>query len=161
MSAAVVDTNVAIVANGENQDASRNCILACVVKLRELRDNGIIVIDDKDLIFEEYKRYLSFKGQPGTGDAFFRHLYEKQYDPAKVERVNVTLNDPIEQTYEEFPDDSRLAGFDRSDRKFVAVAITSVNNPPVLNAVDSGWRNFQRELEENGIFVEQLCLDHL
>ncbi len=160
MSATVVDTNVAIVANGKNPQATQNCVLACVVKLRELCYNGVIVIDDQDYIFNEYKKYLNFKGQPGTGDAFFRHLYQKQHDPAKVERVSVKLNDTVEQTYEEFPDDPQLAGFHRKDRKFVAVAITSINNPSVINAVDSGWRTFQNELGKNGIVVEQLCPDH-
>lgn len=61
--------------------------------------------------------------------------------------------------FEEFPTDPRLASFDASDRKFVAVAIKAGSKPPVLNAVDSDWWNHLSVLREHGVKVEFLCPD--
>lgn len=59
--------------------------------------------------------------------------------------------------FEEFPGDEELADFDRQDRKFVAVALTSVNDPTILNAVDSDWWDHLEALNNNGVKVEFLC----
>jgi hypothetical protein len=50
--------------------------------------------------------------------------------------------------YDAFPQDKDLEKFDLSDRKFVAVAITSAQNPEIVNAVDSDWKNHQTALEK-------------
>jgi len=161
MSAAVVDTNVLIVANGKNTHATGECQLACIRRLRVLREHGIVVLDEQDLIFDEYKnQHLKFSGQPGVGDAFFRHLHEKKHDAAKVELVTLTPIGNGNAQFREFPANRRLARFDRSDRKFVAAAKASVNNPKILNATDSDWEEFQTALQANGVIVDQLCPEH-
>jgi len=60
-------------------------------------------------------------------------------------------------SYREFPMDQQLARFDLNDRKFVAVSIAHSERPPILNAVDSGWRDFLAPLAENGVKVHDLC----
>ena len=59
--------------------------------------------------------------------------------------------------FEEFPDSARLSSFDRSDRKFVAVALASGSSPKVLNAADTDWWDHRQALEENGVDVVFLC----
>ena len=47
---AVVDTNVAVVANGKSEQASQTCVQDCAVRLQELTRCGRLVLDDTRLI---------------------------------------------------------------------------------------------------------------
>jgi hypothetical protein len=53
----------------------------------------------------------------------------------------------------------RLGGFDRSDRKFVAVARASAHGPMIVNAVDTDWWIYRVALQRHGVRVEFLCPD--
>jgi len=154
MPAFVVDVNVAIVANGNSTQADEHCRLACIQALREVMQN-IICIDTKDHIVKEYQTYLSRSGQPGSGDEFMAWLHDNQCNAERCERIHITRHNGRE--FEEFPNDQSLARFDRSDRKYVAVALGSANNPEVLNAVDSDWDEHQEALDTIGIRVKELC----
>ena len=151
----VMDTNVAVVANGQTPQANPNCRLKCIDKLRQVQDEFRVLLDDKNLIFEEYKERLSFSGQPGPGDAFFKWLFENQANPEHCRRVTVTLHP--EREFLEFPDDPALASFDRNDRKFVAVVLASETCPKILNASDTDWWHQRRELEQQGVEVVFIC----
>jgi len=69
------------------------------------------------------------------------------------------IPDDLEQ-FTEFPDDPELDTFDRSDRKYVAVALTSQNHPAVLNADDTDWWDYKDTLKQNGLHLCFLCLQH-
>jgi hypothetical protein len=155
MTAFVVDTNVAIVANNkEAPQADIQCVLACIRKLKSLLQKRVC-LDSGDHILAEYRNNLSLSGQPGVGDEFMRWLHDNQYNDLVCERVDIRENS--ERGYEEFPDNAELKGFDRSDRKFVAVALTSQHNPTILNAVDPDWIQHQVSLRTCGVMVEELC----
>jgi hypothetical protein len=139
MSAFVVDTNVPVVANGRSEQADPDCVLACIDALASVVDGGIVVLDDAMLIISEYMNNLRLAGQPGLGDAFLKWVWNVQADPRHCERVRVTPRQGVEDDFEEFPRAPELEDFDRSDRKFVAVAVGSRYQPYVLNAVDSDW----------------------
>ena len=74
MTAFVVDTNVAIVANRRNTHADERCQLACVEKLESVVSQDVVVIDDRRAILAEYGTYLRPAGMPGTGDMFYKHV---------------------------------------------------------------------------------------
>ena len=161
MPAYVIDTNVGIVANGRGcPQADFACKLVCIEKLKEcveiLNDKrqGHVIVDSGNEIFEEYKSQLDFKGQPGTGDMFFKVLHERRFSTDNCERVEINRNE--EWGYEEFPHDEDLRGFDPSDRKFVAVAMKSQNSPVILNATDSDWRENCEALNKY-VQIEELC----
>jgi hypothetical protein len=156
MSAYVVDTNVAVVANGRAPQAGPGCVRACVNALREAR-NALIVLDDGMRILHEYMQNLSLAGQPGAGDYFLKWVFENQAVPERCERVPLTLRSHDSDDFNEFPIDVALQNFDRSDRKFVAVAHASANRPAVLNAVDSDWWTFRDALGLHGIQVVFVC----
>jgi hypothetical protein len=119
----VVDTNVLIVANGRDcPQASRECILACVRRLRDIEQHGTLVIDDEWLIIGEYKHKVSQTGEPGVGDAFLKWVLTNQSKLQCVEKVSITPTG--DDAFAEFPRTPSLENFDRSDRKFVAVALT-------------------------------------
>lgn len=66
----------------------------------------------------------------------------------------------MEGSFAEFPDDESLSKFDSSDRKFAAVALTHPEKPPILNAVDSDWKDFETAFKDIGITIIFLCPDY-
>lgn len=155
MTAKVVDTNVAIVANGGDTHADVQCQLKCVRKIRFLVKEGIVAIDDKNLIIDEYRRHLDSSGEPGVGDSFLKHVFDNQYVGGRVQRVAVTPIDDERRGFTELPDND----FDPSDRKFLAVAV--VAEATVLNAVDSDWQEQEALMKGLGVIVEELCPQHV
>jgi len=161
MSAFVVDTNVPVVANGRSEHADPDCVIACINALGAVIANGIIVLDDAMQILHEYMSNLSLSGQPGAGDAFMKWVWSVQADVDRCEQVLLTSCSPDSDNFHEFPDDADLADFDRSDRKFVAVALASRQKPVVLNAVDSDWAQSHVALERHGVTIDFLCPQHV
>jgi hypothetical protein len=158
----VVDTNVLISANGRDTHADLQCQLACIEALERIRSEEIILLDSLGLIMDEYAGYCSYKGEPGVGDYFFKYINDNQQVENKCLIVEIT--EDKEKGFVEFPDHPGLDTFDRSDRKFVAVAIasdvTSGDNPAVYNATDSDWEEHKAALYDVHLFVTQLCPQH-
>ena len=149
----VVDTNVAIAANGRNTHADLRCQLACVKKLRSVVAGDVVAVDNNGEIMAEYARHLAYSGKPGVGDVFYKHVFDNQYRGDRVLRVPVTPSDN-DRGYVELPHNA----FDPSDRKFLAVAV--VAGATVLNATDSDWEEHASLVEELGVEVCQLCPQH-
>ncbi|MBN1554366.1 MAG: hypothetical protein JXA11_06450 [Phycisphaerae bacterium] len=154
MDAFVVDTNVAVVANGKATQADVECQLTCTKILLTLRETRVS-LDSGDRILAEYRNNLSMSGQPGVGDMFMRWIHQNQYNPKVCERVRISPH--TKREFEEFPNDPRLNNFDLSDRKFVAVALASKYRPYILNAVDPDWSEFKEPLSDHKVKVKELC----
>jgi hypothetical protein len=161
MTAFVVDVNVAIVANQKASHADIDCVLACVDILSEIRERGMVVIDDTMRILWEYMGCLRIAGQPGVGDLFMKWVWENQAVIERCEKVPVTPIPGNPEEFAEFPADPELNAFDRSDRKYVAVALGSRNHPTVLNAVDTDWWEHREALKRNGVRLSFLCPQHM
>lgn len=112
---------------------------------------GRIVIDIDGLIQEEYRRYLSPRGQPGVGDRFYLEIINS--NPEKILRVELPRREDGE--YEDLPQILIDTRFDPSDRKFAAIA--KRERIPVINATDSDWVNHKKELAESNIRVTHIC----
>lgn len=152
----VVDTNVPIVAN--QQDSGHLvCAAACASALHGITKSGLLVLDDEGLIFNEYKGYLSFAGQPGVGDYFFKWLCDNRYKPDRVAQIILERDPKHPDEFAVYPRDLELSTFDHSDRKFVAVALSHRDHPPILNATDDDWWNHKDALSRNGITVRFVC----
>jgi hypothetical protein len=147
----VVDTNVGIVANGRNTNATLSCRAAAVEALASIVRAGRIVVDTAGEMEDEYRRYFNPSGQPGVGDRFFQTVLTDF--AGKVERVELAKR--ADGSFADFPEDTDLAAFDPSDRKFAAAARKAA--VPVLNAVDSDWLNYHDVLLRNGIDVDFVC----
>ena len=65
----VIDTNVAVAANGRDTHANKACQLACMDAL-VLVATQKVAIDDRGLILKEYGNRLNYAGRPGVGDFF-------------------------------------------------------------------------------------------
>ena len=152
----VVDTNVPIVANGgadgdDGRRPSAQCQKACILFLTKLLRRHRILLDQAGAIQEEYRRYLNPRGQPGVGDRFYLEIINSSFE--RIERI--PLPKRADGEYEHLPQAVIDAGFDKSDRKFAALACLA--NAPVANATDSDWLDHHAILTKNGIVIEFVC----
>lgn len=154
MTVYVVDTNVAVAANGRGTHADLQCQRECVEKLASVVKEETIAIDDAGLILDEYAKHLSLSGRPGVGDVFLKHVFDHQYQPSRVRRVTLRPSADAQREFEDLPRNS----LDRSDRKFLAVAV--VAGADVLNAMDSDWNEQHALLSRLRVHVRQLCPQH-
>lgn len=159
----VVDTNVPITANlatnpDPDSDVPDECVRACVEAIKHVTNNKALVIDNGDEIFDEYRKHLSLSGQPGQGDIFMKWVHDNRWNFPQNQRVEIVKQG---NSYKEFPVQSGLEDFDLSDRKFVAVANAHPNKPPILQATDSKWLGWSDSLNNAGINVCFICLDHI
>ena len=151
----IVDTNVAVVANGEWGENYKECEETCIDRLeRILRGELKLVLDENRLILDEYSRNL-YPKHADVGDRFLRWIL--RYMHAQCELVPITPIENSKTEFEEFPSDQALQKFDPDDRKFVAVAHKHPQKPPILQAVDSKWLDFREALGEHEVKVEFIC----
>jgi len=158
----LVDTNVPKTANlatqsGAGSDVPYACVLACVEAIEHITKNRGLVIDAGDDIFDEYRQQLSMSGQPGVGDRFMKWVHDNRWNLPESDRVTITKNG---DSYNEFPHHDGLRAFDKSDRKFIAVASAHPDKPPILQATDSKWWGWNDSLAEAGITVRFLCPEY-
>ena len=104
-------------------------------------------------------RNLRSSGEPGAGDRFLLWLLRNK--DTQCDLVSITPVNGSENAFEEFPDDPALDGFDPADRKFIAVACAHSEIPPILQAVDSKWLDFDNAFRENSITVEFICQEDI
>ena len=156
MNAAVVDTNVLVVANRRNSQANAEpesrCILAAIEALTDITEHRSLLLDANGEIMSEYQKYCGYSGQPGVGDRFF--VWAHQNAPT-VAAVDLAPH-PVRR-FAEFPADQALASFDYDDRVFVAVAAAGPQPNQILNAVDSDYVQHGVALSNAGITVDELC----
>jgi predicted nucleic acid-binding protein len=153
----VVDTNVAIAANGRNTHASLKCQYECIEFLQKLTaDIGRhqIFLDEGEQILDEYRTYLYHHGEPGVGDSFYRFLHDHMYSGNRVRRVAIVPIDDGARGFAELPPN----GLDMSDRKFLAVAL--IAKAAVANAMDTDWYKQAEFITGLGVKVKQLCPEH-
>ena len=149
----VVDTNVPVVANGRERRRphSLECRLAAVEFLNELVSRGRVVVDFGGEVRREYRRRLNPAGQPGVGDRFYLEVLNS--NPKFVESIE--LHRSNDGGFIDCPQSLIDAGFDVSDRKFVALAMLSSGT--VINAVDSDWIDYADLLRSENVAVRNIC----
>ena len=158
----IVDTNVAVVANGRTEQASEDCENMCIDRLAEITTGLVkLALDDQRRIIEEYHKNLSPDGQPAIGDVFLKWVEINWTNPERCDLVSITPVDGLENEFEEFPGDPALEDFDPDDRKFIAVALAHPQKPPILQAVDSKWWDFRDALHQHRVRVEFICEDDI
>lgn len=157
----VVDTNVATTANGANSEAGASCIAASAKALQTIMSSGHVFVDQGGLIVREYRANLKAKGQPGPGDAYFKWLLTHEWGGHRVTRVSITQRDDDPDDFDEVPAAPVGIIYDRSDRKFLAVAAAHLEHPPILQSFDSKWWGWQKSLQEVGITIHFICPEEI
>ncbi len=153
----VVDTNVAMTADGRNAAASAQCQAASATALQEVMRGGHLFVDADGLILDEYIAALNVKGQPSLGRAVLTWFINNQWHPQRVSRVAITSTPRGPTLFLELarPPDGVL--YDPSDQKFLAVAAAHPDRPPILQALDSKWWGWQSALGAIGVTIDFLC----
>jgi hypothetical protein len=153
----VVDTNVAMTANGANPGAPSSCMAASAKALQAVMQDGHVFIDDGMRIVSEYRANLSAKREPGAGNQFFRWLLTNEWGGQRVTRVTITPKADDQEDFDELPAAPKGVTYDRSDRKFLAVSAAHAEHPPILQSFDSKWWGWRAALQKCGITVHFLC----
>ncbi len=155
MKCEIVDTNVILIANGQHQDVSPNCVAACALRLEAIMQGGRLAIDDRFLIIGEYLHKTTPKLGKRSGDVFLKWVLNNNANVDRIDQIPISQH-PV-RGFETFPDDPALSEFDAADRKFIAVACAHPDKPPILQAADSKWLDWYAALSSNLITVDFLC----
>lgn len=155
MNCVVIDTNVLLIANGQHDEVSPECVEECVRRLQAVQKEGIVVIDDGYRILGEYQHKTRLNPPKGVGDVFLKWLLRSVGNRAHCAQVSITEN--AQDEFAEFPDASLQKAFDAPDRKFVAVANAHPDKPPVWQGADCKWLDWWPRLQEAGVRVEFIC----
>ncbi len=155
MMRAVIDTNVLLVANEQHGDVSPECVRECVRRLQMMQSSGVVVIDDGYRILREYQSKTRVNPPKGVGDVFLKWLLRNAGRSNRVQTVAVT--ETAADEFAEFPDLVLQARFDPPDRKFVSVAYTHSDRPPIWQAADCKWLDWWPALAAHGVQVDFLC----
>jgi hypothetical protein len=159
VTARVVDTNVILVANNAHQDASPECVIACVELLTDIMRKGCLILDDQYRILREYQNKTVPVKAKGMGDVFVDWALRNIKTPAKVHAIALTEIAP--DIFAEFPCKALEEAFDREDRKFAAVAHAHTDKPPIAQAADSKWVDWWPSLILFGVHVMFVCREDI
>ena len=151
---AVIDTNVLLVANGQHEEVSTDCVTECVKRLQAIQQKGTVVIDDEFRILREYQNKTSLNPPKGVGDVFLKWLLR---NAGSVQVEQIILTETAENSFAEFPDPVLELVFDAPDRKFAAVAHAHPEKPPIWQAADCKWLDWWPVLRAKGVEVDFLC----
>lgn len=108
-----------------------------------------IVLDDLLSIYEEYLNKL-------TPQHFGLLVINEKMQQALMRQVELARDDdgiPVVPT--------AFQTFDRSDRKFLAAALTDPEQIAIVNAADTDWLYFEEQLEAAGVKVLHVIEDWL
>lgn len=166
----IIDTNVFMAASGladhlpPDSACERQSLRLLIAFFRHQQFK--VVFDNLGEAIREYKKNLKVDPNPSAPLAhqILAHLNSYRFNPESEFYVQVQITKVEggeEGEFAEYPADERLATFDPSDRKWVAMAIAhqqQYGSPaPIVNAVDSDWLPVQPILAEYGVQVEQIC----
>ncbi|MYF56609.1 hypothetical protein F4225_12895 [Candidatus Poribacteria bacterium] len=162
MNAVIVDTNVLVIANGEADHASLDCIEHCQNRLETILSRPEkVVIDDGWRILGEYDDNTKPNTRKGVGDLFVKTLMQNQGNPNICSLVHITSLKGNGTDFQEFPTDNALSGFDPDDRKFIAVTLAyqqdTGETATILLAIDRGWLQFTNALVIHGFTIDLIC----
>ena len=156
----IIDTNVPVKASCDPATCSLeelDMVNACIDFIHALikdPDSKIVLDMDREIL-GEYEHNVENKGM---GNQFFSWLYtyvnqmDIVADMIKLEKEN--------ESYVAFPDDKELEEFDLADRKFVALARSHNEHPPIIEAADGKWLQFVEALKKYNIEIKFLDMDY-
>lgn len=166
----IIDTNVALTADGTNSQASKACQRSCVSVIRRALSGEVpVVIDENNEVLGEYRKNIYPDQKGSLAEQFMIFALTNQYFGERVKRIKLEKN--AFGQFEDYPDnedewttnDIRCQRFDPDDKKWVALAVRFKNqtgtDAPIVNAADRCWIAFESQLLSAGVLLETLCRD--
>lgn len=157
----IIDTNVPLkAANMHPEDEiDRLCSESCLTFIKTLMDSDDVVVLDKGReILNEYRKNIDITSEDNVASQFLMWLLRRMLTD-KVHQYEITKT--RNNNYAEFPTAADLRKFDRSDRKFVALANVHPSHPSIYNGSDTDWWDFKDALEREGIHIVFLCEEYM
>jgi thioester reductase-like protein len=157
----IIDTNVLLVASAqhpgspfEDSDVPERHMQIVLDWLMAFHRNSqcSIVLDHLWKIWEEYHHKM-------TGQDIGLMVMTEKLQSASARFVDVEYD---KNNHGRLPRDLENVIHDRSDRKFVATALSDLMNgsqSTIINAIDSDWCDWEKALERAGITVKHLIED--
>ena len=152
----VVDANVwamadRLIIEGLSKE-EENCIKACRDWLeRFVKSEDRLIVDGGYRIILEYRRNIR---DGGFAEQELNKL-ETQWSKRFVGR-QIELDD---SGHAILP--APIIFDDPADRKFIAVAMSSIPYAPIYNATDTDWAEAMDRLAEQGFTIYELCQDYI
>lgn len=150
----IIDTNVLLVASARDPDSPfGNCNQATLRQQQDVLDwlmafradgQRNVVLDQFFKIWEEYNNKM-------TGQDIGLMIVTEKLQFARF--VDIEFD---ENGHACLPADLEEVVHDRSDRKFVASALSAGGQSTIVNAVDTDWCDWQKPLLRHGIVVMHL-----
>lgn len=157
----IMDTNVAAKAatpledcKSEEWDMQQKCVefIGTFVKNPESK----LALDLNYEIITEYRNRIPRNTNIGS---IFWKWFDTYLGTISLDDF-VKLDRDKNGNYIAFPLEERTKDFDFSDRKFVALARTHSERPPIVEAADGKWLGFIEVFEEYGVHIEFLDIDY-
>lgn len=154
---AIIDTNVIYKASipiskldGDDLDCAHKCV--CFLNKFVKDHANILVLDRGRRIIKEYLNAYRevVHGGPDYATVFFRTVIGGKSAFHVDDSTEITPNG---DGFCEYPSDVRLVDFDRSDKKFIALANAHALHPQIVEGADSKWWGIKDVLAEYGISV--------
>jgi len=149
----VIDTNVWVMIDKHPDEVDTlmelDCIQCCGDWLKEFIGHldCRLILDNMHMILREYRGKIR---RGGLGE---RYLNDLEAQPRnRLVELEIACDD---EGCAKVPD--LLCDFDRSDWKFVAVALAHNPIPTIVNATDTDWCKAENELKQCGITVHECC----
>jgi hypothetical protein len=151
MADCIIDTNVLLVASAAHPYSpfddthvaamERQIVFDWLAAFRN--DDRCLVLDRMFKIYEEYQNQM-------TGQVYgLQVIHEKMQTAFRQVDIHY-LADCMAEVPAEFD------ALDRSDRKFLAVALADEGHSTVVNATDTDWFAIEEECDAHAVVVEQL-----
>lgn len=157
----IMDTNVAVKAatpqeecESEEWDMQEKCV-DFIGKFVKNPASQLVLDLDYEIITEYRNRIPS---NTDMGKIFWR-WFNTYIGQIPFENM-VKLDKDSEGNYVMFPLEARTKEFDRSDRKFVALARMHSEHPAIVEASDGKWFGFKETFEEYGVHIEFLDMNY-
>lgn len=158
----VVDTNVAVTANGgDTAAASQQCVAASARALEQVMVRGHLFIDASGAIVREYRDNLAPYGEPRPGNAFLKWVLTHEWGGTRVTRVTLTPKADEPGNFDELPAPPDEVHYDPSDQVFLAVSAADPEHPPILQAFDSKWWGWREALKQIGVLIHFICPEEI
>ena len=158
----IIDTNVPVKAADihPKEEVDRKCSQACLSFIKTLMDSEEVVVLDKGReIIKEYHNNINLNAEDNVASEFLKWVIHAMLLGKRVTQYQITKVG--NSTYAEFPTTPALASFDRSDRKFVALAKADPENPSIYNGSDTDWWDYKEALRNEGIRIVFLCEEYM
>ena len=157
----IIDTNILIIANDYDHESGIECVESCIDFLIKAR-GSIIAIDNMDRVLKEYRNYVSPSGKPNVGDEFMGWLWQNRSNPDICLEVEIEEFDGhLNVLFNGIPIDGSFDNFDKSDQKFIAIALNIDSPAAIVNASDTDWKKHEQQIRDIGIEVIELCPEYI